>query len=952
MISGREHLVPYSIDRLYVSKKELQIKKLEHKKLVDAEIQSLRQEISLLSKDWSYLIADVSSYFIGKRLAGFGYGAYKISISKKRLLNGNKISFMYYVFYSNIIPDLVFTDSVRNFLEYTASLTKTFEVTLEIDGCLHTFQDGIALALLLMKKGLENVSLNKVSAVKSISLEDIKNHVENASIGFILQDDFDIWSLCKNHFRYQYDFDSWLRKVNTEKLQKYLKAYLGFHQLFGGSVLDPISLKLDEEKTLQAILEGGTNRTILGHRFELNYSINDKEFKAEDTLEYLENELLQCDKIRADLDVYAPECLHSISQGHWDLCDSGKNYNDYEILSLPTGETLVARPPWLDVNRSMVCGIDFGTKSTIVACRDKQDHLLKIGTGKLNKEPESADYENPTVLEIVSLDEFLQAYRECEGRPNTLWRQIKVAHEANQDMLQQNQKLQTNITFLSDLKQWVGNNKMRLSLQGQLKAYGELQDGDFDPIEIYAYYLGLYINRMLQGICLHYALSYPVTFNEETRERMLCSFRRGLKKSLPELVQQHPDFDKYFKVYTCVSEPAAYAMAALQEYNLLPKSKEECVCYGVFDFGGGTTDFDFGYVKRSKNPQAWYQLNHFGGAGDDTLGGENLLQLLAYALYKENFKLMLKEEIEIIRPFSESSLNGMEGLIQTFANFTPYAYINLKVIAEALRPLWEESEFKLPKDNLVLNLKDKAGTCKLLNLVISVDKLTNILKQKLEWGVDNFIRSMRKSGIYDEKYDVIHILLAGNGSRSSLLLPIFNKKLGEEAINYLDKETEIFKVEASLGNQSADKSLANLRTCKTGVAFGLLDCYKGSRKYIVVNEERENFRFFIGGINYGDNCFKVIKLSEKGEWVKLQSVFGDEEQFDLYYSTQPRALTNSMQASEVERISCYFKAVSELEELCVFVAPKDRTRLKYVIGTEAEYEKDSFAGEIYEVELE
>ncbi len=44
------------------------------------------------------------------------------------------------------------------------------------------------------------------------------------------------------------------------------------------------------------------------------------------------------------------------------------------------------------------------------------------------------------------------------------------------------------------------------------------------------------------------------------------------------------------------SEPAAYALTALQQYGFEPEGDER-VFYGVFDFGGGTTDFDFGIYE-------------------------------------------------------------------------------------------------------------------------------------------------------------------------------------------------------------------------------------------------------------------------------------------------------------------------------------------------------------------
>ncbi|TOO18629.1 hypothetical protein, partial [Vibrio parahaemolyticus] len=66
-----------------------------------------------------------------------------------------------------------------------------------------------------------------------------------------------------------------------------------------------------------------------------------------------------------------------------------------------------------------------------------------------------------------------------------------------------------------------------------LPPFLELTDDDFNPIEIYAYYLGLYINNLNNGIFMDYILSFPVTYEVPIRDKIIESFEKGLKKSLP-----------------------------------------------------------------------------------------------------------------------------------------------------------------------------------------------------------------------------------------------------------------------------------------------------------------------------------------------------------------------------------------------------------------------------------
>lgn len=63
--------------------------------------------------------------------------------------------------------------------------------------------------------------------------------------------------------------------------------------------------------------------------------------------------------------------------------------------------------------------------------------------------------------------------------------------------------------------------------------------GDFmdcttnNPIEIYAYFLGRYINNMNSGVHLEYFLSYPVKYEKQQAAKIRSSFEAGLRKSLP-----------------------------------------------------------------------------------------------------------------------------------------------------------------------------------------------------------------------------------------------------------------------------------------------------------------------------------------------------------------------------------------------------------------------------------
>ena len=118
---------------------------------------------------------------------------------------------------------------------------------------------------------------------------------------------------------------------------------------------------------------------------------------------------------------------------------------------------------------------------------------------------------------------------------------------------------------------------------------------------------------------------------------------------------------------------------------------DEKVFYGIFDFGGGTTDFDFGIWRESqggKEKRYDYVIEHFGAGGDRYLGGENLLELLAFEVFKKNKENLLAEQIQFILPPECDKFLGSETLLSQSRE----AKMNTKTLMEVLRPFWEQHE--------------------------------------------------------------------------------------------------------------------------------------------------------------------------------------------------------------------------------------------------------------------
>lgn len=425
--------------------------------------------------------------------------------------------------------------------------------------------------------------------------------------------------------------------------------------------------------------------------------------------------LLACDKVRADLDVYEKKRLEDVNEGHWELwSDSEPVAKEGQVIAT-LEKPLVARNPAIDIHEDGLIGIDFGTKSTIVSKQDGREktNLLRVGTGQLNKKAVSSHYENPTIMEFINLEKFISDYHTRCGRPETSIDDLRVSHTANTD-LKSCTRSDDFYSFFYDIKQWCGDTERNIKIIDQkgvervLPAFVNLEEDAFNPLELYAYYLGLYINNMhKKEIYLDYILSFPVTYEKSVKEKILSSFTKGLKKSLPEPILKNEAIMSKFRVRQGVNEPAAYAITALQGYGFEP-DEDENVLYAIFDFGGGTTDFDFGLWRCSDDSKREerrydYVIEHFGSEGDKYLGGENLLELLAFEVFKANADLLgKKKKAKKSDADEKAEEDGTSGFTfskpkecdefpgsETLISDSQEARRNTKQLMEALRPFWE-----------------------------------------------------------------------------------------------------------------------------------------------------------------------------------------------------------------------------------------------------------------------
>ena len=648
---------------------------------------------------------------------------------------------------------------------------------------------------------------------------------------------------------------------------------------------------------------------------------------------------LSIDKERINIDDYDEERLWDINLGHWDLEEKDK-----EELKEILGKKVYERDPKLDVHQGGIVGIDFGTKSTVVVYQKDKTNIMpmRISGGKLNKKVDDKDYENPTVIEFRNIKNFLEKYNEKDGRPNTRWEDVMVSHTAFGNLTDGPSEYFTSI--ISDIKQWTTKEKEKHYLKDRtgseytLAPYLKIDEDEenyIDPVELYAYYIGSYINTMTNGIYLEYLLSFPVTYEKAIREKILKSFEKGIKKSLPIQIQEDEKLMKKFKVKHGANEPAAYAACALKNFKIEPKDKDDKVYYGVFDFGGGTTDFDFGIWKLAEDEDKYdYELEHFGAGGDKYLGGENIVKELAYKVFTENSDTLLKREIKYTRPESYDELKGEGALVN---NDSSIAKLNTRILGEVLRGIWENSATEDMKTVKLSYLYDTHGEKRgmggddELSFNISEEELNKFIREKIDKGIDNFFIKL-EDAFKDEDAKEINIFLAGNSCKH----PFVNEIFAEYQEKMKDKiKLNLYDLKAIEGLKEKDSTKV-MPTGKTGVAYGLIYSRKGGRIKVTNRDEKENmanevnFKFYVGK-NKRDLFNTVLSPNSKYEKYEYLGI-ATSDTFEIYYTTLPEAQTGTMEIDKtnVKRISLN-EDYDEDEEYRIYIKATKPTKISYAI---------------------
>ncbi len=417
---------------------------------------------------------------------------------------------------------------------------------------------------------------------------------------------------------------------------------------------------------------------------------------------------------------------------------------------------------------------------------------------------------------------------------------------------------------------------------------------------------------------------------------------------------------KNFKVELRASEPCAYAISALKSYGFDKTAKlDKPIYYGVFDFGGGTTDFDFGKWEKSANPKYAYKMTHFSSGWDKYLGGENLLELLAFEAYAQNFQTLKEKDIVIAKPNYDRIDEQRFG---SFKQKSREARLNLQTIASSLHgflenldahiieAIEENEEFEIEgfEKGSKITLFDRNGKdIPEIELKVDCKELLNLLKSKIDEGVANFFAEFSKvmAENIDNQCRAFHIFLGGNASKSVLVKQAFENAKEKQFKAYkqmASKDDFTFILYEPLGTEESDKQILELTgedvsnipsykkaTCKTGVAFGLLESRNKPNgiempsidsnpvfKYDLGIEKEGKFHARIGRDSLKPNEYQIFQTKE--EW-------GGFDGLEIRYSDKPLINTNTL---DIEDTQLIFIALEEHEEVDVKVCCVDSQSVK------------------------
>jgi len=362
---------------------------------------------------------------------------------------------------------------------------------------------------------------------------------------------------------------------------------------------------------------------------------------------------------------------------------------------------VVRRDPKMDV-RDVWVAVDIGSTSCVAIIGNGEEReFVRIGATTQPRLP--ADFENPTEICFNNLHRVLRAWRDRVILPLTAWGDLWVGHAAREarTIHGKERALRTKasvceLALLADRMEKgakiyiAGRSDLDSPLPLDLPAPPVLDeegidpDDPFDPLELYAYYLGLHVNTRQRGLHLRYAIGMPTGWPENRRTQVLAAFRRGILRSLPAGMVAFDDLNQ-LQVVDAGPNVLSFAAFAFRVFGIVPRG--EPIPYVAVDAGASETSVMCGTYRDGTVEEVGAGmrrvLEHVEPVVLPEAGAERLLHRMAYKVYAASLTSMRNNEVVFEPPQNEVLLP--EPLLRS----SPDSQANVRLLKDAIRSILE-----------------------------------------------------------------------------------------------------------------------------------------------------------------------------------------------------------------------------------------------------------------------
>jgi hypothetical protein len=511
---------------------------------------------------------------------------------------------------------------------------------------------------------------------------------------------------------------------------------------------------------------------------------------------------------------------------------------------------VIRRDPKLDVRGDWVA-IDLGAASTVAARRSDRGGVEFVRVGVRGSVAAPSDYENPTEILLENAAATFKAYRDRVVLPTTRWGDVLVGHAAKRarlapgaERLAENAAALTALPLLRDRLERGETVRIRGRID---ESHGEVlkqplppiidEDGigahdPFDPVELYAYYLGLYINQRAHGLWTRYAITMPTGWSAARRMSVLVAMRRGLFRSLPAGLVSYDDLAE-FLVEDAGPSAVSFAAQAFRSFGI--PTRTGGVPFAVIDVGASETGLVFGVYRDARADEKGEGkeriVEYLEPSSIGWLGGERMLHRLAHRVFASSGAR------EAGVPFDPSLDEGPLAETTLPATSTPEGRANAALLIEALRGVLEG---EAPVPNEVVLFAAAEGTYA-LSIAMDRAELVAMLQEWLADGVaaiaGRIQAAVQKIGREPDRFDGLHVFLAGRTTANAFLAARVTSALPSHVVIHRFKEPDRFNLTSP--------------TVKTATALGTLLVRQDKVGVMRRGESRDTFRFRVGRARHG-----------------------------------------------------------------------------------------------------